>query len=221
MPHPDLTSWTVADYERAAEEYLQALPLEHFMEATRHSFQRKVTVQSLDLVHLQLPAVQTFSELLVQYPLNGHLGQVVPDNMIVLSHEEIQHTGSYNLPFEPARPFWVLEYVSASTRRKDYHDNFLKYERELKVPYYLLYDPETKDLHLYHHNGAAYEPVSPSAEGRRAVPELELEVGLLGEWARFWFRGQLLPLSAELQQKLDEVEKQLQEAERRAEQAEE
>src|SRR5262245_43256944 len=160
MSHPDVTAWTVADYERAAEAYCAALPLEHFMEATRQAHQGHVTWQSLDLVRVYLPQVQAFSELLVQYPLNGHLGQVVPDNMVICCEESIHHTGSYNLPFEPARPFWVLEYVSASNKRKDYEENFRKYEQELKVPYYLIFDPETKDLQLHRHNGVAYERVA-------------------------------------------------------------
>ncbi|MBI1916137.1 MAG: Uma2 family endonuclease [Planctomycetes bacterium] len=216
MSHLGLESWTVADYERAAEEYFQALPPEHFMEATRQAYQREITVESFALVRAHRRDLHVFNELLVQYPLNAHLGQVVPDNMLILSAAPIDHTRSYNLPFEPARPFCVLEYVSETNKRKDYHDNLRKYEQELKVPYYLLFDPETKDLRLHRHNGIAYELVAPNAQGRLALPELELEVGVLGGWTRFWFRGQLLPLPAELLQKLVEAEKRADDEKRRA-----
>ena len=72
-------------YEKAAREYLRRLPLEHFMESTPQATQRKITVESLDLVAAQRPDVQVFNELLVQYPLprRKRPGQVVPDNMVV------------------------------------------------------------------------------------------------------------------------------------------
>jgi Uma2 family endonuclease len=188
------------DYQKAAEEYERSLPLEHYMEATPQATQRKITLESLDLVHAQRSEVQLFNELLVQYPRPRpkKLGQVVPDNMIVVHPQPIKAEGSYNLPFQPAPPFWVLEYVSKSNKRKDYEDNFQKYERELKVPYYLLFQPESQEMTLYRHNGRKYVSVKPNEQGRCALPELELEVALLDGWVRFWFRGELLPLPADL-----------------------
>ncbi|MBI3411246.1 MAG: hypothetical protein HY040_23165 [Planctomycetes bacterium] len=125
-------------YEEWAQEYLRSLPLEHFMEATPQATQRKITLESLDLVHADRPDVRVFNELLVQYQVSGQKkpGQVVPDNMVVITTEPVEAKTSYNLPLEAARPFWMLEYVSKNTRRKDYDDNFDKYERDLKVPYY-------------------------------------------------------------------------------------
>jgi Uma2 family endonuclease len=191
-------------YEKAAREYLRRLPPEHFMEATPQATQRKITLESLDLVQAQRPEVQVFNELLVQYPLRRRKkpGQVVPDNMIVLHPEPIKAEGSYNLPLQPARPFCTLEYVSKSTERKDYTDSMNKYEHDLKVPYYLLFVPDSQEMTLYHHNGEKYVSVMPNAQGRCEIPELELEVGLHGGWMRYWFRGELLPLPAELQAEL-------------------
>ena len=106
-------------YENAAREYARNLPLEHYMEATPQATQRKITVQSLDLLALRRPEVQVFNELLVQYPVEGpkRFGQVVPDNMVVLTTEPIEARTSYNVPLEPAKPFWVFEYVSKSNER--------------------------------------------------------------------------------------------------------
>jgi hypothetical protein len=97
-------------YEEAARQYLSRLPLEHFMESTPQATQRKITLESLDLVHARRPEVQVFNELLVQYPLprRKKLGQVVPDNMVVIHPEPIEAIGSFNLPLQPARPFWML-----------------------------------------------------------------------------------------------------------------
>jgi Uma2 family endonuclease len=130
-------------YEEAAREYLRGLPMEHFMEAIPQATQRKITLESLDLLSSRRPEVHVFNELLVQYPLAGQRkpGQVVPDNMVVISDEAIEAETSYNLPLEPARPFWVLEYISKNNKRKDYEESFDKYERDLKVPYYLVFTP--------------------------------------------------------------------------------
>jgi len=80
------------EYEEAAEAYLKSLPLEHFIEATAQGRQREITLESLALVHARRPDVQVFNELLVQYPRRGRqkIGQVVPDNMVVVWPEPIQ-----------------------------------------------------------------------------------------------------------------------------------
>jgi hypothetical protein len=193
-------------FYEAAQAYLRALPPEHFMEATRQATQRKIFLESADLIHAARPEVQAFNELLVQWTRRGkdkETGQVVPDNMVVVWPEPIQAEGSYDVPLQPARPFWVLEYVSKSSKRKDHEDSFLKYERELKVPYYLLFYPDNQELTLFHHNGRKYVSVKPNGHDRRAIPEIEVEVALLDGWVRFWFRGELVPLPADLQRQLD------------------
>ena len=83
-------------YYEAAQDYLRKLPLEHFMESTPQSTQRKITLESLGLVTARRPECQVFSELLVQYPLprRKRLGQVVPDNMVVIHPEPIDAEGS-------------------------------------------------------------------------------------------------------------------------------
>jgi Uma2 family endonuclease len=206
-------------YEEAAQAYLHSLPPEHFMEATPQGTQRKIVLESLDLLHARRPDVRVFNELLVQYPKRGRrkLGQVVPDNMVVVTTERIRAVGSYNVPLEPAAPFWVLEYVSPSNKRKDYEDSFRKYERDLKVPYFLLFYPDTQDLSLYKHNGRRYVSVKPNEQGRYAIPELDVEVELIDGWVRLRYQGELLPLPAELQRELDAACQQLAEATRRAE----
>ncbi len=205
-------------YEEAAQAYLRSLPLEHFMEATAQATQRKITLESLDLLKARRPDVQVFNELLVQYPRprQRHPGQVVPDNMVVVSDAPVRAETSYNLPLEAARPFWVMEYVSKHNKRKDYEDSFNKYERDLKVPYYLIFYPDNQELTLYRHNGRKYVSVKPNNEGRYPIPELDLEIGLLGGWVRYWHKGKLLPLPADLQRDLDEARGRADEEKRRA-----
>jgi Uma2 family endonuclease len=208
---------TLDDYERAALKYYRSLPLEHFMEARSPATQREITLESLALLRAQRPEVHVFNEMLVQHPLEGRLGQVVPDNMVVLSTEPIRAEGSFNVPFESARPFFVLEYVSSARPRKDYEESFHKYEKELRVPYCLLYYPQRQDLRVYRHGGRKYKLLKPNAAGRFTIPELDLEIGLHEGWVRFWYRGQLLELPGELQQQLNTTKQQARREKRRAE----
>ena len=110
----------------------------------------------------------------------------------------------------------MLEYVSKYNKRKDYEDNMQKYERELKVPFYLLFYPDTGELTLYHLHGRKYRSVLPNEHGRHAIEELDIEVALRDDWVRFWYKGELLPLPADLQRDLNETRRQLRRMRRRA-----
>ncbi|HTU22756.1 MAG TPA: Uma2 family endonuclease [Gemmataceae bacterium] len=197
-------------YAKAANDYLRSLPLEHFMESTPQATQREITLASFSLLKARRSDVHLFNELLVQFPIRGRRqpAQVVPDNMVVVWDGPIDAVGSYDVPFQPDRPFWVFEYVSPSNKRKDYEDSFDKYER-LKVPYYLVFYPESQDLTLFHHQGEKYVSKRPNRRGRLAIPELDMEVALLDGWVRYWYQGKLLPLPADLQRDLDEARRQL------------
>src|SRR4051794_21352645 len=94
-------------YEMAEQRYLRSLPPEHFMEATPQATQRKITLESFDLVHAARPDVQCFNELLVQYPGPDEFTTrgVVPDNMVVVHPEPIAAVGSFNTPLQPVKPF--------------------------------------------------------------------------------------------------------------------
>jgi Uma2 family endonuclease len=199
------------EYAKAAEAYLRSLPLEHFMEATAQATQREITVESLALIHARRPEIQYFNELLVQYPYgrSNKIRQVVPDNMVVLCEQPIKAEGSYDLPLQPVGPFWVLEYVSKHNQRKDYEDSFRKYERELKVPYYLLFYPDNQDLTLFRLKGKKYQSVPANAAGRHPLRELEVEVALRDGWVRYWYQGELLPLPADLQRQNQQLQAQL------------
>ncbi len=209
------------EYEKAAAQYLKSLPLEHFMEARDQATQREITLESLALVRARRPDVQVFNEMLVQCPAKEKgrkLVQVVPDNMVVIWKDQLRAGGSFNVPLQPTGPFWVLEYVTKQSERKDYDDNLQKYEKELKVPYYLLFFPDNKELTLYRHSGRKYHTVLPGENGRVAIPQLDMEMALLDGWVRFWYQGELLPLPGELQRQLDATRQQLLEAQRQADQ---
>jgi Uma2 family endonuclease len=208
-------------YEESAQAYLRSLPLEHFRESTPQATQREITLESLAIVRARRPEVQVFNELLIQYPVAGQsdLGKVVPDNMIVVCEEPLGELSNYALPLQRVGPLCVMAYVSRSNRRKDYEDNLVRYERDLKVPYYLLFTPDIQEMILYHYHHDHYRTVLPNEQGRYAIPELELEVAILQRWLRFWFRGELLPLPGDLLRLLDDANARAEQAERSAEQA--
>src|SRR5438105_2046562 len=113
---PDmLLELAYADY---ADEYLRRLPLEHFMESKSQAVQRAITLACLALVTALRPDVHVFNELLVQYPRprRRRPGQVVPDNMVVLYSGALDVDLSYDVPLQPARPFWVMEWVSKRSK---------------------------------------------------------------------------------------------------------
>src|SRR5262249_33068267 len=75
-----------------------------------------------------------------------------------------------------------------------------------------------QELTLYRHTGEKYVTVVPDGNGRCALPQLEMEVALLDGWVRFWFRGELLPLPADLLREVQAMREQLRHAERLVEQ---
>src|SRR5262249_49853535 len=78
--------------------------------------------------------------------------------------------------------------------------------------------PDSLDCTLYRHNGRKYVTVKPKEGGRYAVPEVEMELGLLDGWVRYWYKGRLLPLPGELQRELNEAKQQAEHERRRADQ---
>jgi len=214
-------AWTRADYDRAAEEYQAGLPLEHYMEGRAQATQREITLESLALVRRFRPDLYVFNEMLVQYFHRGNLRQVVPDNMVVLSEQNIEAQTSFNVELDAGQLFWMLEYVSrgAKQQRKDYELNLKRYEKELKAPYYLVFDPQTQDLRLYRLRSRKYQSVPVNENGRLAIPELEVEAALVGGWVRFWHRGRFLELPAALEERAEREKDRADKAEKRADEA--
>jgi hypothetical protein len=169
-------------------------------ETVSQGTQRKTTLSSLSLLKAHRSDVHYFNELLVRYPRAGQRqkGEVVPDNMVFVHDGPLDVDDVYDTAAQPARPFWVLDYTSDVWPRKSYAKSFDKYERDLKVPYVLTFETEKRELALHRHAGAKYARVKPNARDRYPLEELELEVALLDGWVRFWFRGDLLLLPAEM-----------------------
>jgi Uma2 family endonuclease len=195
-PDPDRVRFYAAD----AVRYSAQLTWEDLMESTPQATQRKITLESFDVIAAARPEVQCFNELLIQYPVTAQKqpARVVPDNFVVLHPTPLGRLTSFATELQPTRPFFVLEYVSKHNLRKDYEDNLVRYEQALRVPYYLVFYPDAEEVTLFKLVAGKYQTVRPGEAGRVAVSELELEAALVDGWVRFWFRGSLVPLPAEL-----------------------
>ena len=215
MKEPSAFQNTALYFAEAAEEYLAFLRKEHpehFMESVAQATQRKITVASLDLVAAERADVHVYSELLIQWrDAANEMRRVVPDNLVVVAEKRPKVSTNFAIEVQPARPFFVLEYVSESNKRKEYQKSYDKYELELKVPYYLIFHPDEQELSLFKYNKrqGRYRSVHPDDDGRHAIRELDLEMGLLEGWTRFWWNGTLLPITLELQAELVQVRKEV------------
>lgn len=193
-------------YDTQARAYQETLPLEHYMESPHQQMQRRITLASFDLIHADRPDIWCHNELLVQYPKSDDvrdIGRVVPDNLIIVADKPILGRIAFNTPFEAGEMVMAMEYVSEESKKKDFETNMTRYER-LKIGYYLIFDPVAKTVHLFKRSPAkkTYLPVKAKRNGRYTVAPLELELGVYDDWMRFWFRGRLLPLPAELDEQL-------------------
>ncbi len=184
------------EYDRAEAEFFRLETIEDMSESADSFTQRAITLSALqDLKTLHFPEMDIFNEFMLIYTLPKGLGRVTPDNFITLGLPPQKWKSSFPVT-DVQLPFWVLEYVSPPTQNKDYVKSFGKYE-DLQIPYCTLFDPCVQKLTMFQYNGHRYEPMLLDERRRYLISELDLHVGLLDGWMRFWFRGQLLPTAAE------------------------
>jgi Uma2 family endonuclease len=211
MPSDDSKLRLRYEFSAAETNYRYRLLPDFPCDAPQQRRQRGITLASLELLRGRRPDVHVFNDVLIQYLQGDQIKQVVPHNMVVVHEGLLRVDSSYDMPFQPCGPLWVLEYVINASRPKQFEDSFRKYEQELRVPYCLRVYPEDQELTLYHHDGRVYVPAAPDAQGRHSVEELDLQVGLADGWVRYWHRGRLLLLPTELDRQLDEVTRRAQE----------
>ena len=129
-------------------------------------------------------------------------------------------------------PHFVMELTSSSNAADDFGVKKDAYERELNVPDYFVYNPETERLHGWRlHNGRYGDELTPDERGWLWSEQLGLWIGA-GRYhdprtqtpvriPRFYnTQGQILPSKAEAQAQRAEVEAQRAEAEAQRAEAE-
>ncbi|WP_281067879.1 Uma2 family endonuclease [Anthocerotibacter panamensis] len=98
--------------------------------------------------------------------------------------EPYRHLG-YLVWHEGVSPFVVVELLCSATASEDlgHSEDHLPptkwevYERILRIPYYIAYDPDLGTLHIFQLQGSSYEPL-PLSEPRIWLKGLQLGLGL-------------------------------------------
>ena len=75
-------------------------------------------------------------------------------------------------------PDFVIELASESTAKFDLTEKKAIYERILKTPEYVLYDPQTEELKGWRLKSGRYAPIGPDPQGRLWSTELSLWLGV-------------------------------------------
>ena len=117
---------------------------------------------------------------------------------------------SYTPHTEGPIPLIVMEFLSETYGdESEYSMEFQSrigqwyfYEQVVKVPIYVIFQPQTARLELYALESQRYQIQTPSAEGRYWIPGLKLFLGIwsgtrdnrTGDWLRWWnIAGEMLP----------------------------
>jgi Uma2 family endonuclease len=142
--------------------------------------------------------------------INGKLAIKAPDWAYVpeikVAREEVLR--SYTPQLQGSLPLVVMEFLSDSeggeySIKPTYPPGkWYFYEQILRVPYYVLFEPDSGGLECYRLNETGhYAPQTVNAEGRYDIPEMQLSLGVwegrhterVGYWLRWWdSAGQLL-----------------------------
>jgi Uma2 family endonuclease len=117
---------------------------------------------------------------------------------------------SYVMWQEIISPLIALEFVSGDgAAEKDatpFKGKFWVYEQAVKIPFYGIYDVSKPSLEFYELISGRYRQMVPNAEGRYAIPMMNVEIGLWHgtyqtvelDWVRWWdAAGRLLPTGHE------------------------
>jgi hypothetical protein len=143
---------------------------------------------------------------------------------------------SYTPHAEGDVPSIVMEFLSDiegseySVKRSFPPGKWFFYEQILKVPIYVIFEPESGLLEFYQLQAERYELILPDADGRQWIPDLKLFLGTWrgdkegrsGYWLRWWDEaGTILPWAVEkIESERQRAEQEHQRAEQESQRAE-
>lgn len=204
------------------------------LESNHHRDAMNALIESLRLHWRDLPDGYVGGNMALYFSLRQieHNDFVGPDVFVVLGASRRERK-SWVVWQEGLVPDVVIELLSAGTERRDRGDKMRIYERQMRVPFYVLFHPFDARFDVFELRDLAYQPRVADESGRVAVPPLGLELGVVwsvveGErlpWLR-WFtpEGVMLPTPIELahiaERRADEAEAEAAAERDRAEQAE-
>jgi hypothetical protein len=193
--------------------------------------------ESLELADYIKPEMLIVSNLGLCATVDNNLILKAPDWLyvaLVLPHEGDRR--SYTPHLDGEVPQVVMEFLS-ETEGTEYSvkptyppGKWFFYEQILKIPTYVIFEPATGLLEVYHLQSERYELTSPNPEGRYWLAAMQLFLGVwqgkkeerTGYWLRWWdAQGDLLPWAVErVEQEKQRAEQEKQRAEQEKQRAE-
>ncbi len=204
-----LRSLAVA-WEKLPEDYhLDDSPVESLSQPLLALVLREI----LALAGLITPEMLVATNFAVCATVNGTLEIKAPDWVYVT---RVNQPGldrrSYTPELEGDRPLLVMEFLSHtdgdeySTKPTHPVGKWFFYEQILKVPVYVIFNPDGGLVECYRLKKGKYELEQPNEEGWNWIPELNLFLGTqqntrdgrTGSWLRWWTAdGEMLPWASE------------------------
>jgi Uma2 family endonuclease len=186
--------------------------------------------ESLELNGFIQPQMLIVSNFGLCATIQSQIVVKAPDWLYVPSVKPLDGTRRSYTPYaEGDLPAIVMEFLSDidgseySTKRTFPPGKWFFYEQILKVPIYVIFEPESGLLEFYQLQNDRYELVLPDENGRHSIAEMKLFIGTWrgskegrsGYWLRWWDEaGTLLPWAVE------QIERECKRAEREREQKE-
>lgn len=146
--------------------------------------------------------------------INGEIIVKAPDWVYVPSIKSVlAERRSYTPLLEGDIPAVVMEFLSEtqgeeySVKRTYPPGKWFFYEQILKVPVYIIFDPDEGLLEFYQLENGRYELQQPNSEGRHFIASMNLFLGTwqgvkearTGYWLRWWDElNNMLPWAVEL-----------------------
>ena len=189
--------------------------------------------EALELADWIKPEMLIASNFGLCVTVNGDLAIKAPDWVYVPSVQAIaagKERRSYTPNLEGAVPAVVMEFLSA-TDGGEYSikptfppGKWFFYEQLLQVPTYVIFEPDSGLLEVYHLQSKRYELEKPDLNGRHWIAEMGLFLGTWrgekeersGYWLRWWDETGTLLLWG--QEQLGYVRQQVEQERQRAEQ---
>lgn len=141
----------------------------------------------------------------------GNYQRYVAPDLFVLQEPRSTPGRRVVLAWQEPPILFALEVISRTTRKLDEEEKPALCAEHLRIPEFLLYDPERHTLRTGRLGPNGYDPVLPGPNGRSRSVSLGLEFGL-GENGFLWVydqNGERIPLQEELHQALTLAEERL------------
>lgn len=187
---------------------------------------RNLLFKMVDMLQNAFPEAYVSGNICLYYEKGNPKKMISPDSLLCRSQKREQKR-VYLAWEENAQLDMVVEHSSYSTKKEDHHKKKQIYERILKVPYYVIFDPHVIYLYVFELIDGKYQFVEANETGHYFMSDLNISIAIenSNELRLFDSAGNPIPTSSEKQaqraeleaQRADKLQSQLEEEKRKAE----